>query len=214
MHYSKLPFENFVNKVDEVLGQSLSDQNLVSTLSSFGYGLNEMEKGRMLLEDLKMTDQEQEASRQRRVELNKERNQLQKDIQRRYMRWIKLGRVVFDEDKMARQTLGLDGPREKHFDEWYRQVYMFCRNLLAEKNWMQAMNGFGVKRNDVENVLSDLEKLEELNTRFEHAKDISKKMTQKKQDQLMQLQDWLSDYLKIARLALEEKPELLNKLLN
>lgn len=214
MHYSKLPFENFVNKVDEVLGQSLADQNLVSTLSSFGYGLSEMERGRRLLEDLKMTDQEQEAARQRRVELNKERNQLQKDLQRRYMRWIKLGRVVFDEDRMARDTLGLDGPRKKHFEEWYRQIYMFCRNLLAEEKWLKAMNGFGMKRKDIENILSDLEKMEELNTRFEHAKEMSKKMTQKKRDQLMHLQDWLSDYLKIAKLALEEKPELLNKLLN
>lgn len=214
MHYSKLPFESFVSKVDDVLGQSLTDQNLVSTLSSFGYGLTEMEKGRRLLEDLKMTDQEQEAARQRRVELNKQRNQLQRDLQRRYMRWIKLGRVVFDDNRMARETLGLDGPREKHFDAWYRQVYMFCRNLLAEERWMQAMNGFGAKRKDIETILDDLEKLEELNTRFEHAKEISKKMTQKKREQLMQLQDWLSDYLKIAKLALEEKPELLNKLLN
>ena len=112
MHYSKLPFESFVNKVDNVLGQSLSDQNLVSSLSTFGYGLSEMEKGRRLLEDLKFTDQEKEAARQRRMELNKERSILYRDLQKRYMRLIKLGRVVFDNDQIARRTLGLDGARQ------------------------------------------------------------------------------------------------------
>lgn len=214
MHYSKLPFENFVNKVDEVLGQSLSDQGLVSSMSSFGYGLKEMEQGREHLEEVRQIDQEQEAAQERRKELNKERVQLQKDLQKRYMRIVKLGRIVFDENEMARKALGLDGPREKHFDDWYRQVYMFCKNLIAENNWLNSLKGYGVKKQDLDNILMDLEKLEELNTRFEHAKEISKEMTRKKRKKLLILQDWLSDYLKIARLALEEKPQLLNKLLN
>ncbi len=214
MHYSKLPFENFVNKVDEVLGQSLSDQGLVSSMSSFGYGLKEMEQGRELLEAVRQIDQEQVAAQDRRKELNKERGQLQKDLQKRYMRIVKLGRIVFDENELPRKTLGLDGPREKQFDEWYRQVYMFCKNLIAEQNWLKSLNGFGVKKTDLENILDDLEKLEELNTRFEHAKNLSKEMTRKKKKKVMVLQNWLSDYLKIARLALEEKPQLLNKLLN
>ncbi|MFW5701138.1 MAG: hypothetical protein ACOCWM_05550 [Cyclobacteriaceae bacterium] len=214
MHYSKLPFENFVNKVDDLLGQSLSDQGLVSSMSSFGYGLREMEEGRELLEVVRQIDQEQEGAMERRKQLNQERGLLQKDLQKRYMRIVKLGRIVFDENEMARKALGLDGPREKMFDDWYRQVYMFCRNLIAEKNWLNALKSYGVKRQDLDNILLDLEKLEELNTRFEHAKEISKEMTRKKKKHLLILQDWLSDYLKIARLALEEKPQLLNKLFN
>ncbi len=214
MHYSKLTFENFVNKVDDVLGQSLSDQSLVSSLSSFGYGLNEMERGRHLLEYLRQIDQEQEAARKRRMQLNNERNALHRDLQKRYMRIVKLGRIVFDNDKMAKQSLGLDGPREKKFDEWYRQVYMFCKNLLAESTWLEKLKSYGVKSDDLRRILNDLEKLEELNTRFEHAKEISKEMTKRKREQLMVLQDWLSNYLKIARLALEDKPQLLDKLLN
>lgn len=214
MHYSKLPFENFVDKVDNVLGQSLSDQNLVSSLSSFGYGLREMEQGRELLEVLRQIDQEQEAAQRRRKQLNKEKNELYREIQRRYMRIVKIGRIVFDNDGMAKGALGLDGPREKQFDDWYRQVYMFCKNLLAEEKWMDALSNYGVKKLELKNILLDLEKLEELNTRFEHAKTLSKEMTQKKHKQLLLLQNWLSDYLKIARLALEEKPQLLEKLLN
>lgn len=214
MHYSKLKFENFVNKVDEVLGQSLTDQTLVSSLSTFGYGLKEMERGRQLLENLRQIDQEQEAARRRRIQLNGEKSDLQRSLQKRYMRFIKLGRIVFDNDNMAKKALGLEGPRAKQFDDWYRQVYLFCKNLIAEEKWMKALAGFGVKKTDISHILEDLEKLEELNTRFEHAKELSKEMTKKKRHQLVALQDWLSDYLKIARLALEEKPHLLEKLLN
>ncbi|PWE00745.1 hypothetical protein [Marinilabilia rubra] len=214
MHYSKLPFENFVSKVDNVLGQSLSDQSLVSSLSSFGYGLKEMERGRELLELLRQIDQEQEAAQSRRKQLNKEKNELYKEIQKRYMRIVKIGRIVFDHEDLVKSTLGLEGPREKQFDDWYRQVYMFCKNLLAEEKWMEVLSNYGVKKLDLKNILIDLEKLEELNTRFEHAKTLSKEMTQKKRKQLLLLQDWLSDYLKIARLALEEQPQLLEKLLN
>lgn len=214
MHYSKLPFENFVNKVDDVLGQSLSDQGLVSSMSSFGYGLKQMEQGRELLEAVRQIDQEQEAAQERRKELNRQRGELYKDLQKRYMRIVKLGRIVFDDNELAGKTLGLDGPREKQFDEWYRQVYMFCKNLIAETSWLDALTSFGVKRNDLDNILEDLEKLEELNTRFEHAKNLSKEMTRKKKKKVMVLQDWLSDYIKIARMALEEKPQLLNKLLS
>jgi hypothetical protein len=214
MHYSKLPFENFINKVDEVLGQSLSDQNLVSSLTSFGYGLREMERGRELLELLRQIDQEQEAAQDRRIQLNLEKSELHKDIQKRYMRIVKLGRIVFDDHAMARKALGLDGSREKQFDDWYRQVYMFCKNLIAEADWLGVMKSYGIKKDDIQNIMSDLEKLEELNTRFEHAKELSKEMTKRKRKQLMVLQNWLSDYIKIARLALEEKPQLLDKLLN
>lgn len=213
MHYSKLKFENFVNKVDEVLGQSLSDQTLVSSLSTFGYGLKEMERGRQLLENLRQIDQEQEAARRRRIQLNGEKGNLQKSLQKRYMRYIKLGRIAFDNTSLAKKALGLEGPRAKQFDEWYQQVYLFCKNLIAEDEWMKALSGFGVKKTDIYRILDDLEKLEELNTRFEHAKELSKEMTKKKRQQLVSLQDWLSDYLKIARLALEEEPQLLDKLL-
>jgi len=214
MHYSKLPFENFVNKVDDVLGQSLTDQGLVSSMSSFGYGLKEMEQGRELLEAVRQIDQEQEAAQERRKELNRQRGDLHKNLQKRYMRIVKLGRIVFDDNECAGKTLGLNGPREKQFDEWYRQVYMFCKNLIAETSWLDSLKGFGVKRGDLDNILEDLEKLEELNTRFEHAKNLSKEMTRKKKKKVMALQDWLSDYIKIARMALEEKPQLLNKLLS
>jgi hypothetical protein len=212
MHFTKLPYDKFVERVAELLSATLNDPAIVTATGRFGYDKNKIKTGDRILKDLQKIDTKQISALQRKVKLHEERGKLNLFVRKKYMKILQIARIAFDDDIIIKKSLQLEGAREKSLDLWINQVSIFANHLISEPNWMSVLKKYGIERKELYALMTDLDKLRSASMTCEQAKTEAKKLTQQKKLKIKELQNWISDFLKIAKIALEENPELYKKL--
>ncbi len=212
MHFTKLSFEEFMIKVAELIGNTLSDPNIMEAISRFGYDLKRIKEGENIYRRVIDVNESQNNALERKVKIHEERRRLHLAVKKKYMKMLQISRIAFDKDLIIRKALKLDGPREVNLDAWLNQVSLFGNRLIGEKGWAQNLKEYGITDKEILLLLGELDKLRTVSLDCEKSKEVSKKETSAKRELLKELQECVSDYLKIAKIALDEKPELLSKL--
>ena len=92
------------------------------------------------------------------------------------------------------------------------QARQFYLNALEDTTVLEKMAGFGITQAKLENGKTLLEQAEAANAAQKKEKGEAQQATQERDQTMDNLEEWLSDFIVIARIALEEKPQLLEKL--
>lgn len=212
MHFTKLSFEEYMFKVAELIGNSLSDSSILEATGRFGYDEKRIKEGEKIYRDVQDVNSAQNRAMENKILVHDERKRLQTSLRKKYMKMLQISRIAFDKDVIIRKALQLEGPREVSLEPWLNQVALFGTRLLSENNWSSKLREYGISNKDLISLKSDVEKLRTVALSCEQAKEESKKQTSLKKRRLKELQEWVSDYLKIAKIALEDKPDLFLKL--
>lgn len=213
VHFSKLSFSEYIDRVNSLIGFSFSNAEILSATARFGFDESRLKKGEKVLASVRELDQKQEAVIKEKVDAHQERRKLHTAVRKDYMKYLQIARIAFDKEGQIAKALQLEGPREVNLDAWIDQVTLFCSKLLGEKEWMTRLSEFGISSKNIEDLLKRVDSLRSLAARCEMLKDGAKSETARKRAKLKELQRWVSDYLKIARIALEDKPELYKEML-
>ena len=212
MHFTKFSYDNFIRKVAALFDNSLNDIMIITSTSRLGYDENRINEGEQIFNEVVKANEAQIFAQDNRVKMNNERRELHAVVKKKYMKILQIARIAFDKDIIARKALRLDGAREVSLDLWINQVSLFSNHILGESKWLTVLKGFGIIRKDINELLTDLEKLRSVAMSCEVAKNDAKQFTAQKREKLKELQEWVSDYLKIAKIALEDQPEVYRKL--
>lgn len=212
MHFTKLSFEEYMTKVAELIGNSLSDPRIVEATGRFGYDEKRIKEGERIYRMVQEVNLAQNRAMDQKVKVHEERRVLQASVRKKYMKMLQIARIAFDKDVIIRKALQLEGPREVALDAWLNQIALFGNRLLNESVWAGKLKEYGIGKKDLTALMSELDKLRGVALACEQSKAESKKETSVKKQQLKELQEWVSDYLKIARIALDDHPELYAKL--
>jgi len=129
-----------------------------------------------------------------------------------YMRHVKLARVALRNDRGAYEALQLAGGRKQSTSGWIQQSKIFYANALASADILaklsvltmtaEALTAGQILVTEVEAKLSI--QLKE--------KGEAQAATQARDAAFDDLQDWMSDFVAIARIALENDSQLLEML--
>ena len=128
------------------------------------------------------------------------------------MRLVKVARVALKNNPGAVTKLSLSGTRKKSLSGWTAQATQFYKNALGDKEILTALKEFGMNEQKLKAGLNLVKAIETANLTQEEEKGQAQAATQTKDAAIDELQDWLSDYLAIAKIALEEDPQLLEGL--
>jgi len=208
MHFTKLPFDQFKNKVAEIFCNSLQNPVIIASTSRFGYDKAKIKGGEKLLKELEKINDKQNIAQDKKIKLHKERADLNLSVKKKYMKILLIARIAFDKDVIVKKALRLEGARETALDLWINQISVFANHLLGEADWLSILKKFGIERKELNSMLTELEKLRSATMLCEKAKTDAKKITEQKKIKTKELQQWVSDYLKIAKIALEDNPEV------
>lgn len=212
MHFTKLSFDDYMTKVAELIGNSLSDPRIVGATGRFGYDEKRIKEGERIYRTVQKVNDAQNRAMDKKVRVHNERRTLQASVRKKYMKMLQIARIAFDKDIIIRKALQLEGPREVALDAWLNQIALFANRLLNESVWAAKLKEYGIAKKDLAALMGDVDQLRAVALACEQSKAESKKETSVKKQQLKELQEWVSDYLKIARIALEDHPELYAKL--
>jgi hypothetical protein len=181
-------------------------------LIPFGYTPKRMGEGKGLLDRVTrlMTTQVEERSDQLIAtgELGKFRISAYAD----YMVTLKVTRVAFVGQPELLQRFNATGKRNKSLSGWLRDARIFYTNLLNSPDALTVMAGFGYSAEKLEIELQNVNAVEDLHSRQLSEKSGAQQATLERDKAFDELAKWYSSFRAIARIALYDKPQLLEAL--
>ncbi len=209
MHYTKFNRKDFLYKLDEITAYSIREAEIRNAVSGYGYSQTRLNEGRSLWEKLRLLHLEaSEKSKQKRL-CHAEKKMLQKEVHKVYMKYLKLARIAFVGDIEAQESLLLIGVRARTFEKWFVQVSVFVNNMKSNNSYLELMSGYGVGETDVDELKAKLMKLNDLSDKCVRITAVVRMLNDKVKKETIEVQRWVSSYLKVARIALEDNPEVL-----
>lgn len=212
MHFTKFSKVDYISRLNHLFSESFKDEKIKLAVFKFGYTEQRLEEGRMLFNELNRLEQEHGTAMKNRADINHQKQQLYRYVNKQYMKYLKIARIAFDSHVEAHESLMLDGLREKTYGKWFAQVSVFCNNILSNKEYWPYLESFGVKISQIEELKKQLNQLGLLSDRSIQMTGNVKMLTIQKKKQTLLVQDWVSNYIKIARIALEDAPIVLKKM--
>jgi hypothetical protein len=194
------------------LENAVSQPGIVREMSELGYNAAKIEEGRNLLvwtrtvyDFNKLEDTESsEASR-----LLKDARQA---LHKRYMLHRKKAKIVFRDRPEALRRLQLDTPVQSSYIGWIEQVKAFYAALLSEPDLLKQLSNLKVDDVQVADARKQIGTVEHCRADYLREKGESEDATQQKDNALRDMERWMSDFYAVARIALEDSPQLLEAL--
>ena len=178
----------------------------------YGYGKVRLDEGSLLHDDAKRLDALQQKETGEQSQATIDLNAVVDQAFDMYIKHVKLARIALPKDAAAFGALQLGGDRRKDNVGCIAQIGNFYTNMLDNAIWMEAMAGFGVKK-------EELEKGMVMHGQMQHAYSVQAKglgeahnATVMRDAAIGAAHTWYSTFVKVARIALAGQPKLLEVL--
>jgi hypothetical protein len=206
-------------KIDELItnaglaiSNSLQNDKLQQMLVVFCYTTEELGEGKALLENAVTLNTRHQKEYGEQFQATEEVRGKIEEACGPYITFIKIARVAFAKEPGAWTALGLSGERKESYSRLLAQFNQFYTNLKGNEQWLAKIAVYGI-------TTEKLDAGEALANEVEDALNIQKVETGEAQEATRlrdkaadTLQEWYSDFIAIARIALEDKPQYLEML--
>ena len=191
-----------------VIENSKQSPLIREAVAAYGYSDESFSEGESLLEVFRRDVSQQIQRYGEQVSATSSFNDAWDVLHERvYMPHVTIARMVFEDEGIIR-LLGVDGRRPEAFDEWLQEAEHFYSTLLENEELAAQMATRGIGREKLEAARRDVMELAALERMQEKAKAKAQEATRRRDGHRRAALDWLSDYQKIARLALVDHPDL------
>lgn len=212
MNTSDMTIEKILYEAGLRINNSMTDNQVSDAVSPMGYNSEKFAEAVALLRQsvTLFEDQKKEYGEQSEAQFRYETER--KQAHANYMNSLQIARIAFKKDVKAITTLELTGRRASTISGWLKQTQGFYRAILANAGWKAAMAVYGQTEEVLNAQLSAVEAVAAAAVLVQKEKGDAQNATQKRDGKIEELVEWVNDYEVIARIALADKPQLLEKL--
>ena len=194
------------------LNGAIADPDIATALDRFGYDTDTLRHGLALLEEAE------------RLVLNHRRRFSPEDDRsievhaaferacREYRRAMIVARIAFKDDEEAYQLLSLGSPPGRGAADSIERARHFYRQLITRRDWLERMERYRYSHDQIESEARLVEVAADL---FERAmaRNTPEFLHALRRDACIdRFDEWLGDFRDISFLAMEDRPDLLEKL--
>ncbi len=212
MNFSKFNKQELLFRGGIMINNSLGDQVVLDAVTPMGYDAVKLQEGKALLLD---SETLYESQLKEYGDVDEAQNQYKSKRaqgEAKYKMMLNLARIAFKDDVKATTTLQLNGRRAGTVSGWLKQTRNFYRAILANEEWKASMATLGQTEEILTTALQDVDQINELQETINREQGDAQNATQVRDMKFEELIDWLADYETVARIALADKPQLLEKL--
>ena len=212
MNMSDLTIEEIIYESGLRINNSLSDTKVLNAVAPLGYTEAKLNEGASLLNEA-TTLVETQKSEYGEVDAAQEAYEtLRKQAHKSYMAILAISKIAFKNDAKAISTLDLTGRRATTLSGWLNQTRNFYHAILGDERWKAALASYGQTEDILTGQLAAVDTVALASEARKREMGDAQNATQERDEKLEELLDWVSDYEVIARIALADKPQLLEKL--
>jgi predicted RecB family endonuclease len=188
------------------------DPVLQEALGAFGYSTERLQEGEDLLARARDAHETMAVEYGDQYDATDAMKRAYETANTTYMRHLKVARVALQDRRGIAQKLGLNGRRKSTLADWVEQARPFYDNALSSTEVQTALGRFGITAEQLEGGRAQIEAVAAANAVQEREKGEAQDATKRRDASIDDLDAWMSDFRAIARIALEDQPQQLEKL--
>lgn len=181
-------------------------------LAKYGYPLAEVKIGLDMYEDTFTKHEKQKKEYGEQFGATDKLTTARRTANLRYMKYLKIARAVFRDNRNEREALMLDGDRKNSFAGWVEQSTVFYKNALDSQTIKDAMAKKGITTALLEAGLAEVKAAEVASANQNKEMSEAVKATEDRDLALDKLEKWFADFRDISIAVLDENPELIRQM--
>lgn len=210
---------NGKNRIDQFLlasqvmiENSLSDSEIRQALAVYGYTEETLTSGKNLYEKAEALQNAQKKEYGEQVAATAELDTVWEQAEEQYMKTLKIARVAFRDSVKADKSTMLYGDRKRSLSGWLEQAKAFYANILKDADLINLISAYGYTPEKLgqESALID----QVIAKHFAQKKETgeAQEATETRDKALDALAKWVSNLRAVAKVALMDNPQQLEKL--
>lgn len=212
MYTPKLTINERIEFATTAIMNATNNAPIREALDAFGYDAETLKQGETLLESLKtLHAQQQQEYNEQRYAISA-RDALRDEINEQYIKHIKLARVAFKNNPDHLIALGLVGSRLQSYPGWKGQVTTFYNSATKNSEITTGLARFKITEVHFNAMQTKLTELGNAEGKHQTEASEAEKATLDRNKALEALDNWMSDFQEVAKIALEDDPQRLEAL--
>lgn len=181
-------------------------------ISAFGYNEETMEEGLALWQLARDAFDKQYIEKDETVEAYQLFKQKKEEVNLQYSNHRKMAKSHFKTDEVIQEQLAIDTRLPTKYVDWVEKVVKFYQTAINNSAIQNGLATMGISIDILQLMLSDVESLSVLKADYVREKSESQEATASKVQALEDIDEWMSKFYVIAKVALKEHPQLLEAL--
>lgn len=204
--------DELISKAGVAIANGINQEPIATLLLQYGYTPERLGVGKDLLTKTEQLNSLQKKEDGEQQEATLGLSQSIKSANAVYIPHLKIARIAFKKDVNFSTQLELGGERKQSQWGWLSQTKVFYTNLLSNQDALDKMAYYGQTS---EKLAAGYNLVLEVDKQFAVRKKEmgeAQKATKARDASADELQEWYSDYIEIARIALSDEPQQLEML--
>ena len=211
MAQTKATIAGQLNAAQVAIHNTLADAEIQAAVAGYGYSTEKINAGKEIYEQAVATVNAQVAAAGAQRDTTSSTAAAKKSARAAYQSLAKVARAVFAQDKTKLSMLGLTGAMPKSVAGFLKSAYALFENANLPEIQSQLAS-FGYDNAKLQSERALITAFEAADRSQDQAKGAAQQATRDQDAALKALKLWYQQYIKIARVALQGKKELLEKL--
>ena len=209
---SKRTIAEQLNSAQIAISNSLGDTEIQELVSAYGYTPEKLNEGKTLYEGALVAVNSQTKFTGSQQQATEDLVKAEKIAFDAYQALAKVARAIFSKDKAKLVQLGIDGTMPRNTASFLRAAYTIFDNAGNISEIKTALASYGYTDEKITSERQKIAAYDTANQLQESSKGAAQQSTQDQKHALSLMNDWVSQYIKIAKVALRDKKQLLEKI--
>ena len=198
-------------EINIALTNATEVEAIANALKDYGYTPERIQEGRDLYQAVLNAQQQQQQNYGNQYRASSTLSEQRDNLIEAFNKHRKIARIAIA-DRGQAQTLALNAPRPRNLPTTFAQIKQFYSNALNTPAILEILAQYNITKQACQAALNNLNEVESTTAERERHKGTAQAATQTR-DRLMQdLDKWMRDFKAIAKIALEDQPQLLESL--
>jgi len=189
-----------------------SQPQIAATMAEYGYDSSKVAEGKALYEttrlafDSNQTETDEASAAYAVFETKKDQ------LDNTYSAHRKKAKVVFRDDSVSADKLEVSGTMPVAYVKWLETVRKFYNTSIADTEIQTKLSRLKISIDDLNTAKALIPEVETLRAKYLKEKGESQDATTVKDTAFAKLDDWMSEFYAVAKIAMEDNPQLLEAL--
>lgn len=188
------------------------DLDLKTELAEYGYDEVKIKEGKKLYDEARKTFDANTKETREETTASLNFQEKYQNFQKIYITHRKKAKIVFDDNAEAFLQLKLKNTPARVIAKFLEETRAFYRLLNTTETLMTLLKQLKVTEQDIEKQLQLLTNVEQAYADYQKEKGESQQATKDKNNAFDALDKWVTRFFKVAKIALEDRPQLLESL--